>query len=395
MRVQTRGPFSRLSLSVPDTAESNQHLVSLSDLIRLLRAQTSNLPLTILILGWGTDSSRMFFDKLEKTIVPADAVWLLPLKPAKTLNEGQGHLFPTIDPKLEIPAGPTAQSDSSLIDKAIILDLDTDSDRRIYKSLVIDLAFFPANEEHESSQVVEFNQRTGVILVDRNGVHQEAVFTAAANLQKYQWQAEEGKLPAIDVELSTVITAANTSSSEIELIGEELTHLVDYYAQIFERRPAFRSDIREVENRYADRARLAEGLIRQADVHEWPEWAIDSLPRYYVPSESGTALIWYLVHACTPKQHRPTVIGKLCREHFLEVRIEDESARFFMESIARTFEEHTHGFPYPSERSFRVGAINNALQIIEIWLQKEFPNGASDVKELRMNLLKESQIVGP
>lgn len=133
-----------------------------------LREQVGHLPLTILVHGWGSPAVGAFFSLLGPLLRRDDAVWMLPGQDA------QGTITP------------------SAAEEDVLLDLQSDTDQRIYNNLVGDVLFFPGLHQAEASQVATWQQRARVLIVDGQGRQRTAVLRAgqAASLMTYRWSGE-------------------------------------------------------------------------------------------------------------------------------------------------------------------------------------------------------------
>ncbi|MGB8508126.1 MAG: hypothetical protein WCD76_06965, partial [Pyrinomonadaceae bacterium] len=187
-----------------------------------------------------------------------------------------------------------------------------------------------------------------------------------------------------------------TADAPADEVGAELTEMAAYLQGDFMRRQYFRAEIVKKIGEYPEYPKWDETLIRQAHKRRWEDWAVDCLPSLYVSLSGGggasTALAWHYVVKSVPEKHAPTVLDELCGGAFLLVEADDEAVAY-MRTGASIFEEIFKTFPYPSERSFKYGAINNALLLIERSLEGEDEDAAQRVKRLRQTLLSQDKIV--
>ena len=165
--VRTRGPKSAPS---PERSPA----LTLPALIEQLRQQVGDLPLTVLLHGWGEASAAEFWSSLSPLLRRQDAVWLI---------------------QAEAPA---AAATSAVSEGVVILDLSQAADQRTYRNLISDLVFFPTSAATELTQVPAWQRRANVVVADSRGAHCAEVLERGgqARLVTYRWaggiELEEG-----------------------------------------------------------------------------------------------------------------------------------------------------------------------------------------------------------
>ena len=141
---------------------------SMPDLLSSLRRDCGDLPLTLVMHGWGGERCREFLELLGSHLQAEDAVWLLPEEPMDAITRMD-------------------------LNGAVVLNPDDETDRQIYKNLVGDLAFFPAQRGTESDQVIGWKRRLRAVLVDERGGRCETMCNTAASagLETYRWKGRD------------------------------------------------------------------------------------------------------------------------------------------------------------------------------------------------------------
>jgi hypothetical protein len=392
---RTRGPIAPLAV---DTAADRMGVpISLpfAELLDALRQQISYMPLSLIIHGWGGREAEYFFERILPALSGDDAVWLVPLE--------EGDSGEDEEPLPIAPSEFTA-AHTTLTEGAVILrpddPADFSSDKRIYANLFGDLVFFPAAECREESLAARFARRARAVLVHGAGAFREAVSQAAetAGLFVYAWPGEPKAIAAAQPGAASDLALQGEAPDNAltDEVGEALTEMAAYLQNEFMRRRYFRAEIVKKIGEYPEYAKWDEALIRQAHKRGWEEWAVDCLPALYVPlssaGEVSTALAWHYVVECVPEKHSPKILEDLCGGMFKLVEA-NEDAVAYMRTGAGIFEEQLKTFPYSSERSYKYGAVNNALLYIELALVSEDEKAARRVKRLRQELLSQDRIV--
>jgi hypothetical protein len=167
--IRTRGAATALKdvFLGPSPILKVERSLALDALIGELREQVGDLPLTMLVHGWGSEPAKEFVTILSPHLREEDALWLIPTK------ETQASIAPP-EPR------------------GVILDLSRDTDQRIYRNLVGDIVFFPALETAEATQVAEWQQRARAVVIDGQGPQGDAVLQAGCKvrLMTYRWLRE-------------------------------------------------------------------------------------------------------------------------------------------------------------------------------------------------------------
>jgi len=341
--AQTRA--SLLHRKETSAAKERQRSLPLFEFVHSLREEVRGFPLTIVIHGWPTPSAREFLE-VPGLLEKRDALWLVTT---------------VTDAKSITPIG-----------GAVILKPDVDgaeNSSRLYDNLVADIAYFPAVEEDEVRHLARIQKRARAILIDNGGaLNLKLLGLLEKRVRRYLWAADNvfviGRsilnLPAEDK------TTTPTLSPEIDQIGKMLKELSTYLAVETDRRFEFRSYIERVRRKFPEQSQFRLQLVQTANVHDWPSWAVESLPSLYLPTRNFpdggvTALVWSRIFKCLPKETK--IWSELCNGQFLEVKLSKELADR-AEKIARTIEDNLARNPYPSDSAF-FGTINQALMEID------------------------------
>jgi hypothetical protein len=163
--VRTRG-----TAAVPAQTLKVERSLTLDNLVRYVRQEVGDLPLTVFVHGWGSQPAWAFLSMLCPLLRKEDALWLIPTK--------------------EIPIPPPP----SEVEGAVILDVSRETDQRTYRNLVCAIVFFSALEAAEAGQVAEWQQRARAVIADGQGPQGNAVLGAGceAGLMTYRWSGKMG-----------------------------------------------------------------------------------------------------------------------------------------------------------------------------------------------------------
>jgi len=356
-------------------------------LLESLRQQIGGMPLNVVIHGWGSRPSRRFLDALLPSLRKDDSLWLC-------------------------GAAPSAPAPAPPLERLVVLDVRNDSDQRLYRSLVYDVAFFAAAREDETELAALLRQRARVVVVDPQGAHQKAVVAAAtaAQLSTFAWREPAGILEEQPGAGGPATAAAKSSAGpDFAVVGVALKSATEYLEQEKDRRQRLRSVFETLKRRHPGASDLDESLVREADRSGWPEWAIECLPRLYLPlpgSGAGgqRALVWRYILDCLPESLRYDTNGELCGGQVRDITMPADTV-VEVERIVPVFERHRCDNPYPSKRSTlgvvitsiiecQIHAANapirNELKSVVIGLakRKELKDLAEPLKSLREHELR-------
>jgi predicted dehydrogenase len=373
--VPTRGPISAKRIEAgANSGSSGPGSIYLSIVVEKLRDQVGDLPVTMLVHGWGSKPAADFIDVLSNFLRRADALWLIP---GKELN------------------GSTAPPE---IEGSVILSLDRDTDLRIYSNIVADIVFFPgadateADENHVAS-ITKFQLRARAAIVDNQGLHSKLVAQAGdrMGIVTYCWSGQESLILCKEAE-TKVGPGEVFSPPSLNDLGRSLKAIARHLERFDDRCRKFRTRIETMIDKHSDQPDFIEDLMRQADKNQWPTWAALSFPRLYTPAKPlvggrKRALVWNQVLDCVPETYVYEVQAKLWEGQIFEIHMPEETAQF-VSSIAKIFEKHLRDNPFSSERSF-IGAITNAMQEIEL----TYPEASRKSLETRKEVLAEDEVI--
>ena len=109
--VRTRGAIrTRGAVAAPMPRHTAARTLTLDDLVRELRGEVADLPLTVLLHGWGSQPVQDILALLWSWLRREDALWLI---------SATGTQRPPAPPEVE---------------EAIMLDLERDTDQRTYRT---------------------------------------------------------------------------------------------------------------------------------------------------------------------------------------------------------------------------------------------------------------------
>jgi hypothetical protein len=311
-----------------------------------LREEVRRLPLTILIHGWITPASEEFL-ATPGLLERGDALWLI-----SSTNQDQ----------LAIPVG-----------EAVVLKpnwVNPNNDSRLYDNLVADIAYFPAAEDIELGYLNRIQGRVRTIVIDQSGSHNiELLDSIDPRLRRYLWAFDQ--IFIVGSTNSSVSVQDKTDDDQIspEMVrsGKMLKEVAEYLGAEMDRRFEFRSYIERVRRKFSEQSQFKIQLILTADRHEWPGWAVECVPSFYVPKQTNrdgsvVALVWRRIFLRLPQQ--PQIKSELCNGQFVEASLSKTHADQ-AEMIARTIEEHLGRNPYPSDSGF-LGTIDQAFFELEV-----------------------------
>lgn len=329
-------PPTRGRLDKPrEPAEQPLSRQSLGRLIEQLRAQNNGLSLTLLIHGWRSNAAEIFINQLARNLEQDDVLWLISPETTpsdqRMLNEEKFQGLPW----------------------TIALDLDDRLDRRIYRNLIGDLVFFPAFAPGEVDQVAAWKGRArSVVINNRRECREQLQRTAeTARLPVYLW-GETELSPSDD---SRPLQAP---VNEIDEIGRFLSEKTSDLSEQENRRAKFLACIEETINLLAHGHDWGRQLALQADIHNWPPWAVECLPRLYISmsdsSEAGRrAWVWQRLLDWLPAS-LPVTIGKAWGSGQLIEIVAPPEASALLNAFAEKVEANRRELPLSSEYSFKV-----------------------------------------
>jgi hypothetical protein len=324
-------PDSRFQSAPGERELQSESSQSLDDVLLALKQQLRRLPLTTIIHGWGTPPAEDFLAAASARLHELDSYILIPYETSEAVP----------------PAPPE-------LGRAVVLDANHDSHRRMIEDPIGDIFFFPAAREAEVAAADLATASARAIFVKAGGEHADAVADVGRKQQTavYFW-IERGDLSAPPVgELPGGAGAALPRLEQpwFDNFGRELRELsarlealpnpsdngVHHRRLTFTRTKIFRSLLdecrsREQEHSAWDEDRWHEDLVLLADRHQWPAWAVGSLPRLWVPlgeraGQTANALLWHHIYNTIPPDYKSEVVQVLCSGQFYMVRMSDEAA---------------------------------------------------------------------
>jgi len=321
--------------------------------------QLRGLPLMTIVYGWGTPAAEEFLAAVSARLRPLDSYLLIPY-------EGSG----------DVPPAP------SELEWATVLDVGHDSHRDMIGDPVGDLAFFPAAHESEVESAALAAESARVFIVRADGRHASAVADAGRQRQTavYFMIADD------DLRVAPTASPEDEELSPPRLdqpwlndVGRELAELAERLADLPEagrgsyghyqrpfvtRSKTFRDAIRECVNSVPQHLSWDEDLVFLADRHRWPAWAVECLPRLYVPlgepaGRTVSALLSHHIYHTLLSRDVSAVVRELCGGRFYLVRVERDAA-VFVEDVAPDFESFLQKRESSSENELLCAAVNIA-----------------------------------
>jgi hypothetical protein len=173
-------------------------------------------------------------------------------------------------------------------------------------------------------------------------------------------------------------------------IGRALATIARHLEDLPTRAWEFRELIAKLVQTYPGRPQGDLELVWQADKHAWPWWAVEALPKLWIPTrpDSRSATVTLLsrtILECLPGDESYAVARELCRGTVVEVVL-DEKAAQLVRRIAPIFEEKRRENPLSSRRAL-LGGVITAMTEAELVLEPEQPENAQWIREARVRRL--------
>jgi hypothetical protein len=357
--------FRRTARKLSRGAKRQADPLTLVELLEKLRKEVTGLPLTILIHNWGSDAAGKFLEAIHSKIESLDAVWLIPIEKTKATTP--------------LPE----------IENVVMLNLNQDTDKRIYNNLVGDIVFYPAVDKAEAAHDIQFMRLARAIILDWAGPAVDTVLQAAhrAGARAYLWSGRIGLKAAEAASASSVAASEEELGSlAVDEVGRRLKESATDLAQMFYRRRLFQAELDRIFS--STETDWSADLVRQADLHGWPTWAVECLPIFVALELSEAeatkrAFVWRYIMECVPETYAFETVSELCDRMFAELTMPEETARF-IDAIVQQFTSCFKATPIVNDRDF-LGTIVHAMTQIE----GIYPHAASKIMEVRRRLLTE------
>jgi len=346
VRIATRGPLLQ---SFPFDDD-----VKLATAVTELR-RGRDLPLTIVIsaAGWSPaqDEGDRFLEVLLKcTDRRIDAIWRISPQP--------------------LPWSPPA---ADPVPNVVTLDLSTSLDSRIANNLLADLLFLPAADAADKQLLHGFRNRAPFVVVPCSGAHRDEIVSLAyeAGFAVLHWDSDTKKigrdampsLPSMSTE-----TPPSAEGVDLDAIGKYLFDLAKFLKGRREKRSVFRNALAELGARYGEYPRWDEDLVRMADSHKWPDWAVQTLPSLYLRTSDDdaaeiSAFVWHPLTKWIdkPEQYLDGA-GRICNDEMWQMRLPAEIAAVLSE-IHTQINENLRGNPLHGDGVF-FGRIWDAVDAV-------------------------------
>lgn len=370
--VLTRGPANRTPKSqAPCQQLSTDDLVGL---LKELREQVRKLPLSLLAHGWKSKEAFEFLTMVLRKLRRDDVLWLVsPDHSSNTLTDGEEKILNHYC--------------------SIEINLGKDTDGRLYRNLIADLAFFPALTEKEVKLISELDDRARAVIIDERGPYSEELQRAAraTGLHIYCWGGTPRPSVGSNDETGKQPSQSPKTTDDLDQLGKWLAQTARQIENQASRRAELRSRILQMMDTDPSRPNWGRDLAKQADQHQWPNWAVECLPSLYIlldsPSEQiRRVLVWGELLEWLPDVFRDKVEIKeeFCRGELLEVEIPAETETW-LSGFARILESNRRELPLINEYSFKVIIHETMLEVEGLLrlLERRLPNALTAFREKR------------
>jgi hypothetical protein len=161
--LRIRGAVASADEQTPESVRS----FPLAALLQELRKEVGDLPLTVIVHGFGSPPAVAFLEAVAPLLHCQDALWLVPFQGASVTTPA--------------PAGREGAG--------VLLDLGRDTEQRTYRNLIGDLVFYPGLAPEEAAEVAGWKQRARTLVVDGRAPAARVVLEAGgeALLPSYRW----------------------------------------------------------------------------------------------------------------------------------------------------------------------------------------------------------------
>ncbi len=171
----------------------------------------------------------------------------------------------------------------------------------------------------------------------------------------------------------------------VDRIGFALKWMAHDLEERRDRRFEFGHLIQEVKDTYPGWVSFDKDILRQADRHRWPKWAVECAPSLYELKENGRAILWKDIALTLPDSCDLEDKKSLCDGVVLDVRL--NGARDYVSRVAPVLERFRIAEEASSEGAMH-GAVLDGLMRAE-------QSGAADpklIREGRRNYLRHQKI---
>lgn len=172
--ILTKGAIRARGVSPEEWPRRVGQPIAIQEMIENLREQSRELPLSIVVYGWGGKQAEDFLAKLGPYLWPQDPVVLIPLK------------------GIALTALTTAPPG------AVLLNMNRPSHRRMYENgnLVGDIVFFGESQDWEASEVQRWRDSAQAVIVKEGASRAESILRVAreSNQFVYLWSGESLRL---------------------------------------------------------------------------------------------------------------------------------------------------------------------------------------------------------
>jgi hypothetical protein len=184
-------------------------------------------------------------------------------------------------------------------------------------------------------------------------------------------------------------------ASMLSICGTVLTVLIEELRSTGHRYPTLREALGKVRGRYRALRNIDHALIRIADEHDWPDWAIAALPRLAAPvgrdraTDRTEMLVWKPISAALAKTGHCRVLDSLCGGEMLRVSL-DRQLHSPMRQLVQRLNSELSMCPYSSADAVK-GVLADVLVDIEDETRQKTPDDPllSTLHSARVSILSD------
>lgn len=385
--VRTRGPIRELEIgSLSAVAGHRSRWFRLGDLVGELRRQAGNLPLTVIVHQPASPSATAFLDHLRQS---------------RGLDDADDAYWLAASGRADVGGLPAFKG-------GVVLDLLVEQDHRLYCNLLADIVFFPCFAEWEQHLASDLGGRAHAVVFDQFGANSAAV---AEVLEASEIAAEEWpngppprplvcrwsggeKLEAVGGERRSR-ERDTTKRLDLAAVGRDLERKALLLQSEPDRRGQFHTLLDNLLSARRDRSTWAEDLIRQADKHAWPAWAVQSLGALFTPlktlgGQRRSAFVWAPLIPAVPADARK-VLRHLCNGEVLLAHLPAAAAALLAE-IQQRFDSYLPATGLATDRAF-FGLVAQVLQEVELAVRAKDEAAALLLSATRRRILAVAEVL--
>jgi len=182
------------------------------------------------------------------------------------------------------------------------------------------------------------------------------------------------------------LPAAEPGEPPLDEIGAALKALSVHLHDEPDRRVEFKAYLDRVLSRYPGRPSWNEELVRLADSHEWPDWAVVSLPSLCVrldrTARGGRQLFLWEIYLPLVKEFgnefgfEPEIVAALCERKVFQLRVPEEAANYIAPFTTVLEQRRQPGSTPLPTYSAVFGAVTDLMSEIELLPKSKLKDGS-------------------